>query len=127
MMVGLDGKPFQWGIIAVWVCGAMEYFHRKLIPDWAAQHEKIVAAFFAEVEAGREPDPIGSAAEIPVLKAAYPAAIRKDLDLRDRGDGMAWAQTAREYAWHTEQARFHKSAADTFRGRLMGLAGDHDK
>lgn len=126
MAVGQDGRPYAWGVLGVWVCGEMKYFHRRLATEWIDRHKAEVASFFRDLEADKAPDPLGSAIEIDALKAAYPAVEEKVIDLRDRGDGMTWAQTAREYAWHTEQARFHDSAAQSFRVKLIGFMRDHD-
>jgi len=71
MYVG-DGKtPFEWGTIALWCAGDMTYFHRKPMPDLWKKFEAEADQFFADVKAGREPEPFGSPIEVPLLKQIF--------------------------------------------------------
>jgi predicted phage-related endonuclease len=71
MCVGDGEKPFEWGTIALWCGGDMTYFHRKPMPDLWATFEKEAEQFFADVAAGREPEPFGSPIEVPLLKQIF--------------------------------------------------------
>jgi hypothetical protein len=71
MYVGDGEKPFEWGTIALWCGGDMTYFHRKPMPDLWAKFEQEPKEFFADVRAGREPEPFGSPIEVPLLKQMF--------------------------------------------------------
>ncbi len=71
MYVGKDGKPFDWGVIALWCAGDMTYFHRKPMLDLWDLFEKEAAQFFADVAAKNEPEPFGSPIEVPLLKQVF--------------------------------------------------------
>jgi hypothetical protein len=71
MYVGKDGKPFDWGVIALWCGGEMTYFQRKPMPDLWEKFEAEAAQFFDDVKAGREPEPFGSPIEVPLLKQIF--------------------------------------------------------
>jgi hypothetical protein len=59
------------GLIALWCGGDMTYFQRKPMPDLWAKFEQEAAQFFADVKAGREPEPFGSPVEVPLLKQMF--------------------------------------------------------
>lgn len=71
MYVGDGTKSYDWGVIALWCAGDMTYFQRKPMPDLWQVFEKEAAQFFADVEAGNEPEPFGSPIEVPLLKQVY--------------------------------------------------------
>ena len=71
MYVGNGHMPFEWGVIALWCGGDMTYFQRKPMLDLWDKFEVEAMEFFADVRAGREPEPFGSPIEVPLLKQIF--------------------------------------------------------
>lgn len=71
MYVGNGINPFEWGVIALWCGGEMTYFQRKPMFDLWEKFEQEAQQFFDDIAAGREPDPFGSPAEVPLLKQLF--------------------------------------------------------
>lgn len=125
MLVGAgEGGPFDWGVVAAWVCGDMHYFNRK--PDlelWSLLSDK-AEEMFNDVDLAREPDAFGEPIEIPLLNKLYPRTEPTVLELLDDTE---LGETARMYAWATEQAKVHKKTADQCKAKLLGAAKENEK
>src|SRR5216684_3127111 len=59
-------NSYNWGLIAVWVCADLYYFERKPITDLWTELERKAIGFFSDVRRKREPDPFGTAVELPL-------------------------------------------------------------
>ncbi len=96
MMVG-DGKtPFDWGVIAVCICGEMKYFHREPMKELWDDIAVRAEVFFADVAVSLEPDAFGIPEEDALIARLYPSADpEKEQDIDDVDLGEA----ARMYAW----------------------------
>src|SRR5262249_40260636 len=83
MLVGSGAGPgWNWGTIAVWVCGGeIKYFERKPIVELWTKLEIEAAAFFASLIADEEPNPFGAAIELPWLNDLFPTTRGETLDL----------------------------------------------
>jgi predicted phage-related endonuclease len=129
MAVGAgDGsEPFQWGVIAAWVCGEMHYFERKPLPDLWAAIEIEAARFFEDVAAGREGDPFGAPIEAPLLNRLFPVIEAKRVDFTAREDAAALAQDVADWQyWKTQEAAAKKSA-DRLGAKIKGLMTDAEE
>jgi hypothetical protein len=122
-----DGKPFEWGVFAVWVAGDVYYFERKPIPKLWQALDKEVAAFFRDVQAKKEPEPFGVPVEYPLLNEVYPIEEEKVLDLRTHADGESLADDARMLNYHREQRLGHKRGEDNLAMRFYVYAKTHGK
>jgi hypothetical protein len=86
MLVGAgDGSvlsdPFDWGVLAVWVCGEVHYFDRKPIHElWNAMTLE-AERFFDDVAGGREGEPFGAPIESELLNRLFKPTPGKVLDL----------------------------------------------
>lgn len=120
MYVGQDGKPWQWGVIATWVCGEMKYFERKAQPALWAELEDRAALFFQSLEANDEPDPFGSPDEVPLLAELYPSIEREEQEIHD----VEMAEIARMFEWHRAKASLHAKARDEYKAKVLAMTGD---
>src|SRR5262249_37280989 len=59
MYVGDETGPYTWGLIVAWLAGELHYFERRQMPDLWGKLITESEAFFADVKAGREPEPFG--------------------------------------------------------------------
>lgn len=117
-----DGKPYSWGVLAVWVAGEMFYFERRPVPQfWKALDEQ-AKEFFDDVETGNEPEPFGSEREYPLLDIAFPIKAKTELDLREVDEGWALAEQVRLYDYHRKQRLSHEKAENKLKVKLR-LAG----
>lgn len=119
MLVGDGRESFRWGVLAVWVAGEVHYLRRDPVPDLWASLDAEAAAFFADVAAGREPDPFGAAIELPVLQA-----IKRTGEVLDRRTDIALAEDARLYEHLTERRRAAERAVDSQKIKLLTALGD---
>jgi hypothetical protein len=72
MYVGDGERPFQWGVLAAWIGGEMHYFEREPILELWDEIDKEARQFFADVQAGTEPDPFGAPIESALLAKVFP-------------------------------------------------------
>lgn len=123
MFVGdQEGKSYDWGVLAAWVCGEMEYFERKPDERLWKEMEWRAAQFFSDVEKGNEPNPLGAVVEVPLLNELYPAVARKTLESED----LEMMEDARLYKWaQGEKSRFTKLEG-TLKAKLVAFCKDHD-
>lgn len=120
MVVGNGKTPFEWGVIAPWVCGELQ----DCIPRQRDQaFEKTLtdeaAKFMASVKSGDEPDPFGTAAEAPLLRLLIAPVPNMTADLRDHAKANDWASAAAAFSRHREQASFHDKAREEARHQLF--------
>ncbi len=124
MHVGDGDTPFDWGVIAAWVCGDLQYFERERDVALCEELEDEAGAFLAEVEAKREPDPFGLPMEVPLLDKLVPIIDDEVADLRDEADAFDKAETARIYGWaQTEKSRFTKLEKE-LKAKVRVMGGD---
>lgn len=128
MYVGDGERPFQWGTLCAWLAGDLHFFDRKPIPELWERLEKEAAAMFADIAAGREPDPFGAPVEQPWLAECFPTIAGKVLDLSDASDAnaIAIAERVRLLVWHADERLGHERAEKAVKAELLGLAKDCD-
>lgn len=130
MFVG-DGEeqnphPYEWGLIAVWVCADLYYFERKPIDDlWRTLDEKSYE-FFRRVADGAEPDPFGAPVETPLMNRLFVPVKEKVLDLSNDVAHISTATEVRDYKKFEDDWRFNEAAAGELKAKLMALARDNE-
>src|SRR6516162_11645363 len=92
LTVGDGAEPYRWGIFAVWCCADMHYFERELNLMVAKDLHDQAVTMLARVRNGDEPDPFGSALELPLLDKLLPIEKGKVLDLRQSPGGKSFAE-----------------------------------
>lgn len=130
MFVGKDGKPFDWGCIALWCGGDMTYFHRKPMLDLWEKFEEEAQQFFDDVKAGREVEPFGSPIELPLLKQIFAkptGEIVNAIELLGEVEATKLAQRVVD----TDYQRTVRLAAEKVeketQAKLLGIAKDADE
>jgi predicted phage-related endonuclease len=130
MAVGKNGKPFEWGSIALWCGGDMTYFHRKPMPDLWEKFELEAMQFFAEVRAGNEPAPFGSPVEVPLLKQIFDKATGEVINAVD-ALGEVEATKLAQLVVDSDYQRTVRLAAEkveeTTKAKLLGILKDADE
>ena len=130
MYVGKDGKPFDWGCIALWCGGDMTYFHRKPMPDLWAKFEEEARQFFDDVLAGREPEPFGSPVEVPLLKQIFDKPTGEIIDAVAKFGEVEATRLAQRVV-DAEYQRVQRLAAEKVeekvKAELLGLLKDADE
>jgi hypothetical protein len=126
LTVGDGAEPFRWGMFAVWCCGEMHYFERELNPMVAKDLHDQAVTMLARVHNGDEPDPFGSAIELPLLDKLLPIAKGKTLDLRESPGGKSFAELGKMLTGFRADANFNQKAAEDARNRLRAMAGDNE-
>lgn len=128
MFVGDGKKPYNWGMICVWLAGEQHYFERRpdaAIFDLMNEH---ATAFLADVEDGKEPDPFGSPLEVPLLNQLYPAVTEKEpLILDDNAENTALEEELRIFAKTVEERKGAEKVEATLKAKFLALAGPHEK
>lgn len=116
-----DDPPYNWGVIAVFVCGEMKYFERKPIPDLWRRMENEAVAFLGMVENELEPDAFGEVVEDPYVTELWPTTdITKVLEIED----TELAETARMYNYATEQRASWEKVAKQLKPKIVERAED---
>ena len=118
MFVGDGETPFDWGTVAVWICGEMEYFPIERSDELFAQMEDAAQVFLDQVAEDAEPDPFGLEMELPVLKLLYQSTTPLTLT----SDDYELGEAARMYDWLTSTARAHTNAAKQIKTQLLAAA-----
>lgn len=116
---GEDGEPYRWGVIAVWVAGEVHYLRRDPIEDLWKQLRSETNAFFETIEAGDEPDPFGSAIELPALNA-----IERTGEVLDLTGDVDLAEEARLFEWAKAETRRFAKQADASKVKLLAALGE---
>jgi hypothetical protein len=127
MLVGDGAKPYEWGVLAAWVCGEIHYFERKPIPQLWDNLADEARAFFADVEAKREPDPFGVPVEVPWLTELLPTVAGNVLDLTAAADAGELAEAVRQYRYNKDSEAAHRKTAETLRAKLLGTMRDAEE
>lgn len=121
------GEPYQWGVLAVWVAGDVHYFERQPIAELWENLKEGAHQFFADVQAGREPDPFGVAIEAPWLVRLLPTVKGAVLDLSNDGHADGHAETARLYWAAKQQESAAGAVAEELRPKLLALAKEAEE
>jgi hypothetical protein len=126
MAVGDGNASFTWGVIPVWVCGEMVYFHRTLDTRVRDLIAGAARGMFDAVEAGEEPTPFGSELEAPLLQALFPTVKGRTLDLTGHGHGQKWADLAAAFVAYGDEAHFYDKAREAVKAQLLALVQDYE-
>lgn len=124
MMVGDGRKPYEWGVLAAWVGGEMHYFERKSIPELWTELETEADKFFADVKAGREPDPFGAPVEMPLLHKVFPTQKGLVGDFTTRPDAEKLTEGVRMMSYHSRERLGHEKAEKELKAKIAGLLKD---
>jgi predicted phage-related endonuclease len=130
MFVGKDGKPFDWGVIALWCGGDMTYFQRKPIPDLWEKFEAEARAFFDDVIAGREPEPFGSPIEVPLLKQIFDkpsGEVINAIEKLGEADATKLAQRIVDADYQRVVRLAAEKVEEKVKAELLGLLKDADE
>jgi len=126
LTVGDGQQPYEWGVIAVWVCAEMKYFHRTRDDKVSAAIIDAANTFMLDVEHAREPEPFASGLELPILNELFPVKKGNVLDLVADPEANKFSQLAASYKQFKAEENFNAKAAEEARTRLLMLAMDHD-
>lgn len=127
MYVG-DGKtPYRWGLLVAWVAGEQKYFERAPNAEFWTMLEGEAAAFFAEVEGKREPDPFGVPVESDLIKQLFPIEKGKVLDLSADPAADAHADMVSLYKHHAGEKSAHEGETQKLRAQILALAKDNEE
>lgn len=127
MKVG-DGKTsYKWGVEAVWIAGEVIYFKRDPIPRFWDALEMEAERFFADVAAGREPEPFGSPIENPLLNEVFHIDPEKVIDRREDPEAIKIAEDVRQLEYHAKQRLGHERAEKALKAKFRGLVRDAGK
>jgi len=130
MYVGDGVTPYEWGSIALWCGGDMTYFHRKPMPDLWELFENEARQFFADVEAGNEPEPFGSPIEVPLLKIIFAVPTGEIVDAT-AVLGEVEATKIAQMVMDADYQRVVRLAAEKVeeksKAKLLALAKDADE
>jgi YqaJ-like recombinase protein len=129
MYVGDGTTSFAWGTIAAWCGGDMTYFHRKPMPDLWELFEKEAAQFFADVAAGREPEPFGSPIEVPLLKQIYDKPSGETLnavEVLGEVEATKLAQMVVDADYQRVVRLAAEKVEESVKAKLLGLAKEVD-
>jgi predicted phage-related endonuclease len=130
MYVGDGNKPFDWGVIALWCGGDMTYFQRKPIPDLWEKFEQEAAQFFADVKAGKEPDPFGSPIEVPLLKQIFDKETGEVINAVEKlgeADATKLAQRVVDADYQRVVRLAAEKVEENVKAELLGLLKDADE
>lgn len=119
MMVGDESGPYKWGVVAVWIAGEVKYFRREPVAEVWAMIEVEAAAFFADLKAGKEPDPLGASIELPLLTAR--PRTGEILDLKH---DVAYAQDLQLYKYLGGQRLAAERAEKSKKVDILKRLGD---
>jgi hypothetical protein len=124
MMVGLDGRVFTWGVIAVWVCGEVHYFERKPIPElWEAINNEALR-FFSDVNGKHEGDPFGHPVEVPLLNRLFAPKAGTTLDLTAHPKAAEFVSQAQLMRYHAAERAAHDKAEKAIKALFKATLGE---
>ena len=130
MYVGDGTKPYEWGTIALWCGGDMTYFHRKPMPDLWKKFEEEAQAFYADILAGREPEPFGQPVEVPLLKQLFSKPTGEIIVAAEKL-GEAEATKLAQRVVDAEYQRVQRLAAekveDKVKAEILGILKEADE
>jgi predicted phage-related endonuclease len=116
-------RKAQHGLIAALVGGNdLRFYERERNSDLWELLEQETRLFFESLKTDREPDPLGSPLELPMLARLYPETVpTKTLqDLEDED----LAETIRQFNWARNQESFAKKFKEQMQAKLLARAGD---
>lgn len=125
--IGSPPDHYKWGLIVVWVCADLYYFERKPVPELWADLERRAIGFFSDVRSKREPDPFGTAVELPLLSLLFPTEPGKVLDLSTDPDHVKTCDKLSMYVHLKSEATGSAAGAEQHRIELLSLAKDAEK
>ncbi len=120
-------ESYKWGLIAVWVCADLYYFERKPVPELWTELERKAVGFFSDVRSKREPDPFGSAVELPLLTKLFPTEPDKVLDLSVDPNHVKTSEKVSMYEYLKSDAAGAAANAEKIRVELLALAKDAER
>lgn len=124
MLVGDGEDAYDWGVLAVWVCGEVHYFERKPITDlWLAMGEE-AEKFFADVAAKREGEPFGEPVEVPLLNRLFAPQPGVVVDLTTREDARELVSVAQLMRYHANERSTHDKEEKKYKAKLKAVMGD---
>ena len=127
MYVGDDSGSFEWGLIVVWVCADLYYFERKPIGELWTRLIGESEVFFHSVKNNIEPNPSGTAVELPLLTRLFPTRPDSVLDLSDDPDHIKTSEDVSMFKTMKEHSYNYKGAAEELRIKLLALAKDNER
>ena len=119
MYVGDGVNSFEWGTLAVFVCGDMKYFNRHPIRDLWKVFEEEAEHFFMTVREKLEPPAFGKEVEWPLLRSLYPPTPKLILDYQNERDAFELAEDARMFNYYAEQESGNAKAKEKVKYRLL--------
>jgi hypothetical protein len=127
MMVGDGEKPFEWGVLAVWLCGEMKYFERKpIVALWDAISDG-THKFFDDVAAKVEGEPFGEPVEMALLGKLFPTKIGTTIDFTTHPRAADLAEQVRMMAYHASERSGHEKGEKAVKAMLKALMGDAEE
>lgn len=127
MMVGDGTTPFNWGVLAVWVCGEMHYFERDPIEELWTEIRRHAQQFFIDVAQGVEGSPFGEEIELPLIGRLYPPKSGRTIDLTGDPRAAQYAEQIRMLAWHTAERLSHEKGEKMIKAMLRALMTDAEE
>lgn len=124
---GTEREAYRWGVLAAWVAGEVHYFDRKPVFDLWRMLNSEAETFFADVTAGREPEPFGSPVELPWLTAMFPTIKGNVIDLTAAPEADKLAEIARAYKAAREAQSAGERTAEPLRAKVLAFAKDADE
>ncbi|MBF6560520.1 MAG: YqaJ viral recombinase family protein [Candidatus Binataceae bacterium] len=122
MQVQLFSATADRGVIAALVGGnELKCYERETNRALQRELQDAAGDFLASVVAGKEPDPLGSPIELPLLAALYPATEAGAVVEAHGDEELALA--VRQYAWAAEQEAFAGKLKNQLRAKLLGRLG----
>ena len=119
--------PYNWGLIAVWVCADLYYFERQPLPELWTDLERRAIGFFSDVRSKREPDPFGVAVELPLLNKLYPMQPDKVLDLSADPEHVKTSEKVSMYVHYKSEKTGAAANEEKHRVELLALAKDAER
>src|ERR1700719_118033 len=120
-------NSYKWGLIAVWVCADLYYFERQPLPELWTDLERKAIAFFSDVRSKREPDPFGSAIELPLLTKLFPTEPDKVLDLSADPEHVKTSEKVSMYVHYKSEKTGAAANEEKHRVELLALAKDAER
>jgi hypothetical protein len=127
MFVGDGKRPYEWGVLAVWVCGDIKYYERKPVPELHSQLAIEAKQFFLDVEAKREGEPFGEPIELPMLAKAFPVVKGKIADFTTREDAAQLAEQVSMARYYGDQRASFDKVEKSEKAKLRALLGDAEE
>jgi len=116
---------YDWGIIAVWCCAEMHYFERTRDLQFAEDLLREARLFLNDVKENREPEPFGTAIELPYITTRWSNEKGKTLRLDEAtADNLRLLERLQMYDHLTASAGNRESEAKKIKAELLATATD---